>query len=491
MELWQARAYRELEAFLEATARVSGTGAVPQVAAARQVLSRMRRAEELRLDRADPAQVPLLYFGAMLRGDGAALEDLSAAGAATGPGVQREFTRGLRGALGGELVSLSRLVVLDGLLANLKAEVEPGGPPWRVHLTTPDLAPDAWGKQPRGVDAWMVLVKEKGLPRVLSFAVTPAELGLLALRLVQEGDLPGARRVLGWAKGTKATRPGSMFALLLPSVEQGGREELLRASAALGAFSGDPARVLPTLLEARASATGAARHQLSLVALAALGLGRPLDARAGPLAQEVAAEDPEALKEATMLKLQVALSAGRLPEARAVAADLEARWPGVQALRLRSEVEASAGEYASALALTGKLLAGTEVSGSDLNSAAWLQLYLQDPPGAAALELGERAVKETQGKSYPVLHTLATAQAFAGRPGEAMATLQRAVQLRGGSVESSDWLVIGRVAEAYGLPEEARAAYQRVEAPRGPPGDSSWELARRRLAVLDAAAKGR
>jgi hypothetical protein len=66
-----------------------------------------------------------------------------------------------------------------------------------------------------------------------------------------------------------------------------------------------------------------------------------------------------------------------------------------------------------------------------------------------------------------------------------------AVGSAGRSVRSADWLVVGRIAEEYGMTEAAVAAYRRVEPPlASEPGPiSSAELARRRLRLLEGDAR--
>ncbi|HJW96239.1 MAG TPA: hypothetical protein VJ901_21705, partial [Thermoanaerobaculia bacterium] len=49
--------------------------------------------------------------------------------------------------------------------------------------------------------------------------------------------------------------------------------------------------------------------------------------------------------------------------------------------------------------------------------------------------------------------------------------------------DSSDWYVLGRMAENYGVREAALAAYKRVDKKEND-GASVWELAQRRLAAM-------
>ena len=48
---------------------------------------------------------------------------------------------------------------------------------------------------------------------------------------------------------------------------------------------------------------------------------------------------------------------------------------------------------------------------------------------------------------------------------------------------SADWFVLGRIAEIYGVPDAAAAAYKRVTK-EDPDGQTTWELTQRHLASL-------
>jgi len=84
------------------------------------------------------------------------------------------------------------------------------------------------------------------------------------------------------------------------------------------------------------------------------------------------------------------------------------------------------------------------------------------------------------------MHTLATVHAARGEAAEALQVLRKAVEQGspGNRPEPHDWLVMGLIAERYGLPEEAARAYRRVTPPEQPDGLSSHELATRRLKAL-------
>ena len=105
------------------------------------------------------------------------------------------------------------------------------------------------------------------------------------------------------------------------------------------------------------------------------------------------------------------------------------------------------------------------------------------------MELARRAVELTRDREGGFLHTLAAVHAVRGEAAEALQVLRRSVERSGGGNLPSphDWLVVGLVAERYGLVEDAVTAYRRVTPPERPDGLSSQVLAGRRLKALGAA----
>lgn len=83
-----------------------------------------------------------------------------------------------------------------------------------------------------------------------------------------------------------------------------------------------------------------------------------------------------------------------------------------------------------------------------------------------------------------MLHTLAALYAESGKSVEARQALLKSMDTRGSyDPQSSDWFVLGRIAEAYGVRDAAVSAYKRVEKD-DVTGLSTWELAQKRMAVL-------
>jgi tetratricopeptide (TPR) repeat protein len=133
------------------------------------------------------------------------------------------------------------------------------------------------------------------------------------------------------------------------------------------------------------------------------------------------------------------------------------------------------------------VVASGKATPGDHNNLAWAQLF-QPPVGEEALSQARRAVELSREREAGFLHTLAAVHAARGEAEEAMQVLRKAVERagQGNRPEPHDWLVIGLVAERYGLAEEAVAAYRRVTPPERPDGLSSHALAARRLEAMGA-----
>jgi hypothetical protein len=103
------------------------------------------------------------------------------------------------------------------------------------------------------------------------------------------------------------------------------------------------------------------------------------------------------------------------------------------------------------------------------------------------LELANRGMFIANNGSTALMHTLAAVEAELDKPAEARASLlQRIDALGEDEPDDNDWYVFGRIAESYGLNQEAAAMYRRLK----PPKDertipaSSYALALRRLKAM-------
>jgi tetratricopeptide (TPR) repeat protein len=151
-------------------------------------------------------------------------------------------------------------------------------------------------------------------------------------------------------------------------------------------------------------------------------------------------------------------------------------------LRALSSNAAKAHDYATAAKYAEQLVDELSPTQNDYNNAAWFELFAGNV--THAMENARRATAEESQTSAAALHTLATLYAETGKNIEARDALLRTLdKSRRDQPDSSDWYVLGRMAENYGVREAALAAYKRVDKKEND-GASVWELAQRRLAVM-------
>jgi tetratricopeptide (TPR) repeat protein len=108
--------------------------------------------------------------------------------------------------------------------------------------------------------------------------------------------------------------------------------------------------------------------------------------------------------------------------------------------------------------------------------------------GPQALADALAAVHECGYENPSCLETLAIVYAELGKASDAMETLSRSLDIRGGRAPSgscdADWYVLGRSAEHYGLEDVAAALYRKLSRPAQPAADDLYTAAQRRLKAL-------
>jgi tetratricopeptide (TPR) repeat protein len=336
----------------------------------------------------------------------------------------------------------------------------------------------------------LFLVRDRAAWRVRAAATEAGELGLLALELEAGGRSESARRVAGWARDEAMRLVSAADPSLLPFGvgALAADEDPLRVAAVLASSSRDPAAALAALDREVARAplgSGDASHVGVIQAArggALLAVGRYEEALevARALLSAAPASPPGIALQAHALD-----ALGRRDEVHAAlhqARDLRS----ASARRTAAEVALQKGYVEEAAALYEQLLSGPDGKPGDANNLAWARLFM-DAPATAAISDAQRGARGAE--SHATLHTLAAVLARAGEAGQAIRVLRHAVDQNGHEATPDDQVVVGLVAEAYGLPDAAAAAFARVE--RKPAGQerptSCWSLAQRRLEALAAA----
>jgi tetratricopeptide (TPR) repeat protein len=189
---------------------------------------------------------------------------------------------------------------------------------------------------------------------------------------------------------------------------------------------------------------------------------------------------------ALRLALRAAYGAGGEKEAgRITAAHLTRFKDDVGALRAVAVTALVFGDTDRSTAIEKQILDSGRGQATDYNQIAWADLMAGKVTNAT-LEIAKKGLL-LGSNGTGLLHTLAAVQAELAKVSEARAALlQRMVSLGDDEPDDDDWYVFGRIAESYGLIQDATAMYRRLQRPRDDrtiPA-SSYALAQKRLKVI-------
>ncbi len=311
--------------------------------------------------------------------------------------------------------------------------------------------------------------------------------GAAVLAFADAGDLETARTWLNWlredvqAGGGDDPLRGMPFASLWPKDNAAANvDEIRTAAASLMLRRGDD-RSVPILLAMREKANDRTKSWID-VALSAAYANRKDWKSVVPIAERLHTAYPDSDNAFSTHVFSLSLS-GRNAEAEELAKKRLSKKPkDDEALRALSSNAANAHDYAAAAKYAEQIVDELSPTQNDYNNAAWFELFAGNV--THAMENARRATAEESQTSAAALHTLATLYAETGKNIEARDALIRTLdKSRRDQPDSSDWYVLGRMAENYGVREAALAAYKRVLKKEGD-GASVWELAQRRLAAM-------
>jgi tetratricopeptide (TPR) repeat protein len=354
----------------------------------------------------------------------------------------------------------------------------------------------------------MFVVPERGELRIAAVSSLPETMARGALARLDRKDVTGARQWLDWALDAKPAaqgdapidpfaalwsrgadaprRPAEPAASQAPPSGAAAAEGEVRCAAAalLGESSGEPA--LPLLRACREAEPSPPRRTALDMALA---LTYRRMHRNPELLETVRRLETELPSSESSFGLEVGALAtlGRWDEVTAAAGQrLQRSADDPKALAALALAAQGRGDYDTTEQLLRRLAENGKATPAQLNQLAWL-LLVRGRAGDEAIELAQRANSQSGYKSYPALHTLASLYAEVGKTAEAYKVILQALEAKdNGAPSASDWYVLGRLAEQYGLPDTARRLYARVGAPAEGEGEplSSHHLAQLRLAAL-------
>ena len=313
-------------------------------------------------------------------------------------------------------------------------------------------------------------------------------IGAAALAYADAGQLDAARTWLNWlredvpAGGGDDPLAGPPFASLWPKDNPATNADEIRTAAASIMVRKGTDKSVPILLSMREKTTNDKTKTWIDLALSNAYASRKEWKNVVPIAERLRAAYPDSEGAFTSNVYALSLS-GRTAEAEVLAKSRLAKKPkDDEALRALSTNAAKAKDYASAAKYAEQIVDELSPTQNDYNNAAWFELFVGNV--AHAMENARRATAEESQTSPAALHTLATVYAENGKNIEARDALLRTLdKSRRDTPNSSDWYVLGRMAENYGVREAALAAYKRVDK-KETDGASVWELAQRRLTAM-------
>jgi predicted Zn-dependent protease len=252
--------------------------------------------------------------------------------------------------------------------------------------------------------------------------------------------------------------------------------------------SHDAERVIP-ILEAAAGAAAPGNQDAITASLAeAYERAKRYD-HALSLSEALLKKLPQSAS-ALVLTLRAAYAVGGSKEAgRITDAYLSRFKTNPAALRLAALTAMAFGDAERSIAIERQLVDSGRAQPIDYNSLAWAAIFA-GKLDQSTIEIATRGVTMSNNSSAAILHTLAAVEAELDRPAEARATLlKRMDQLGEDEPDDSDWYVFGRIAESYGLKDEAAAMYRRLQRPKVEYGiaESSYALAQRHLKAMGLA----
>ncbi len=325
-----------------------------------------------------------------------------------------------------------------------------------------------------------LVTPENGGYRLAGMSFVPGMAGSEVIARADRGDIAGARRWLDWIWESPEDLPAPMRKLWSHDGQPANAERLRLLGLLLACEAGPSDLTLAAVEASRAAAADDVAPAIdAALAKGYLSRGRYLDAVAAAQRFEQRKSDAEL---SYQLNASALAKAGRWEDVAALAKTRLAANPREETgLRTLAMIGMHEGSAADVVRLLGELDAAGTVNPADLNNLAWATLFLPEPDARAA----GWAQRAAQSGSAAALHTAATVYARSGKTAEAYKLLLQSIGATNRPPRNDDWLVMGAIAESYGLPEVAKAFYRRVE---GKPGDglAAQELAARHLLALGA-----
>jgi tetratricopeptide (TPR) repeat protein len=339
------------------------------------------------------------------------------------------------------------------------------------------------------------VTRQNGAWRIIGGFGELRGVGVEVLNRVAEGKLDAAKiwldRVRQEVHSGNGDDPlsGPLFPRLWQLDQKSDAATMRHAAAALmlsGLKTSDNA--IRILAEVRNGPDGGARDALS-AALAEIWYLKGEYAKAAPVADEVLKKYPRS-PVAFSLRLRIAYAMGGKAAADPVyAANVERFSQNADALRMAETAALVGGDHDRVAEIIKKLADSGRSQAEDYNNLAWSDL-VAGKVTTSSIDAAKRALMLSDNKSTGVMHTLAALDAEVGKEGDARSLiLQRMKAEEHSEPDDDEWYVFGRIAEQFGLKDEAAGMYKRLMRPTFELAipDSSYGLSQRRLKAMAAA----
>jgi tetratricopeptide (TPR) repeat protein len=453
------------------------------------ILRKTKRVEEVPRDPSDPRTLVRDLFVALISHDMAAMKTVVADDIWDPKEAEESFES--FGALRGKSRDMPYEVLGDLVVSMLRVQMDGSdktGYRLRLHAETGAMPPLV-----------VYVTREKDRYAIRAIGTDLESVGLAALRFADAGDLESARIWLNWlreevtAGGGDDPMSGPPFAALWPKENPTADADQIRVAASVLLVKKEKTeRALAALTAAREKASPEQGKWID-VAIVEMARKRKEWKTAIAAGERLFAAQPDSAAALTAYTTALAFG-GRIEDAKAIAAKrLEKQPKDAAALRMLTIIAAKAHDYGAAARYAEQIVEQLTPTAMDYNNAAWFEMFVGDV--THALENARRATNDDKTINPAALHTLATVYAETGKNIEARDVLFRTLDLaQRNEPSSSDWYVIGRMAENYGVADAAIAAYKRVQNPEkekekdevDEPGGTVRELAEKRLAALAA-----
>lgn len=453
-----------------------------------QTLRKTRRVEDVASDGSRPEDVVRSFFVAAMRGDG----EKSWNETMSSYMVDNDSPKDLRDFLTGIASGRSQIRKI-GLSSDSGADLmqsagefshEGDESGWIVHTTMPGSGV--------GTHQTYFVIKESGRYRVLYGMNEFRGLARYVMKLLAAGNIEQARIWLDRARQEQPAGGGDdplappLFSRVWQQ-DQHSDTSTMRVAAAmlLTGSEKESGEVIRILSAAHATTDNPAANAISATLAGAYFTNKEYR-KALEIGESLLKAVPQS-QLALAITLRAAYATSGKAEADRIAdAHLGRFKNNVEALRAASTVALLFADTARASSIAQQIVDSGKAQTTEYNTLAWSDL-VAGKATSATLDVANQGMRLGGNGQAGLMHTLAAVEAELGKTSDARATiLQRMETMGSEQPNDDDWYVFGRIAEQYGLNDEAAVMYRKLTKPEDDfvVATSSYGLAQRRLKAM-------